>query len=129
MREDRRPVFAGGPDRQLLAALARRLAKSNSVAPALVLSPVPTADGMSDLIVDAFGSNGWFAFRDHTSVSWTVNVEGKSFAHYWEDRPGELRSTYKRKAKKAEIACTVFTDFDEAAWADYLSVYEHSWKV
>ncbi len=123
-----RPVFAGGPDRQLLAALARRLAKSKSVTPTITLSPVPTADGMSDLIVDAFGSNGWFAFRDTTSVSWTVNVEDKSFAQYWEERPGELRSTYKRKAKKADIICTIYTEFDEQAWADYLTVYEHSWK-
>lgn len=123
-----RAVFTGGPDRQLLAAVARRLAKSPSVAPTICLSPVPTIDGSSDLIVDAFGSNGWFAFRDATSVSWTIDVEGKSFAQYWEERPGELRSTYKRKAKKAEIVCTIFTDFNEEAWADYLSVYEASWK-
>ena len=83
---------------------------------------------MSDLIVDAFGKNGWFAFRESTSVSWTVDVADKSFDQYWEDRPGELRSTYKRKAKKAAIACTIHTAFNEAAWADYLSVYENSWK-
>jgi hypothetical protein len=123
-----RPVFTGGPDKQLLSALARRLAKTASVSPTIILSPVPTADGMSDLIVEAFGNNGWFAFRDSISTSWTVDVADKSFDQYWEERPGELRSTYKRKAKKAEIACTIHTDFNEDAWADYLSVYESSWK-
>lgn len=123
-----RPVFTGGADRQLLAALARRLAKSASVPATMVLSPVPTADGTADLIVDAFGGNGWLALRESVSMSWTADVAGQSFADYWQARPGELRNTHRRRSKKANVAVEIHTCFEDSVWDDYVSVYEHSWK-
>jgi hypothetical protein len=123
-----RPVFSGEPDRQVVAAMARRLAKSNAIAPKLTLSTVPSRDGSSDMLVSAFAANGWWVFRSTTSVSWTINVAGKTFDEYWSERPGELRSTYKRKLKKAQIVCEVHTVLSDDLWAEYDSVYEDSWK-
>nr|MBA3897983.1 GNAT family N-acetyltransferase [Sphingomonadaceae bacterium] len=47
---------------------------------------------------------------------------------YWAARPGELRSTVKRKGAKAAMAIAIHGRFDEVAWRDYESVYAESWK-
>lgn len=127
-----RPVFAGDPDDQhkfaLLVACARRLKSARPAISALVLAPVPEADGSAALLARAFGKGGWLAFLRKTSSSWTIALEGKDFSQYWADRPGQLRSTFKRKSGKADFATEVLTSFDPDAWTDYESVYQGSWK-
>lgn len=123
-----RPVFAGGASFELLRAIAQRLAKAGSVPNHISLSPVPRADGTSDLILRAFRKAGWIALRHQSSTSWTVSVTGKSFDDYWAERPGELRSTVKRKSKKAPIDIAIHLEFDEAIWSDYAAIYADSWK-
>ena len=41
-------------------------------------------------------------------------------------RPGALRTTLKRKAKKVEVE--ILDQFDPAAWAAYEAIYGESWK-
>jgi len=70
--------------------------------------------------------------NDIASVSLAQPLEtiadalGRSFAEYWESRPGPLRTTLKRKAKKVETE--VLTHFDPAVWAEYEAIYAASWK-
>jgi hypothetical protein len=127
-----RPVFGGeeaeGQRLIQLRALARRMAKSRRVTPMIELAPVPVADGTSDLIKQAFEKGGWTCLRHQSSTSWTAQVEGMSFDEYWAARPGQLRSTFQRKLKKSDFQIEILTTFDEAAWADYQSVYADSWK-
>lgn len=123
-----RPVFAGGKNFALIEAIAKRLRESRSVPPILTLAPVPRADGTSELITQAFRKSGWIANRSQSSTSWTADVAGMNFDTYWAARPGQLRSTFQRKAKKSTIAAEILTRFSEKAWSDYESVYGDSWK-
>ena len=41
-------------------------------------------------------------------------------------RPGQLRSTLKRKAKRVEIE--IITSFNDLAWNSYERIYDLSWK-
>jgi hypothetical protein len=127
-----RPIFAEQSDdsqkRILLIALAKRLAKAKRPPHKITLAPVPRADGSADLIIRAFRKAGWIALRSQRSTSWTANVAGMSFDDYWAARPGQLRNTFQRKAKKSAVETEILTSFDEQAWADYESVYADSWK-
>jgi hypothetical protein len=127
-----RPIFAEPTDdatkRVLVTALAKRLGKAKRPPHQIILSPVPRADGSSDLIMRAFAKSGWHAMRRQSSTSWTANVAGLSFDEYWAARPGQLRNTYQRKLKKSEVETEILTCFDDQVWADYESVYADSWK-
>jgi hypothetical protein len=55
-----------------------------------------------------------------------LEVRGRSFADYWDSRPGPLRTTLKRKAKRVETQ--VLTHFDRQVWDEYEAIYAASWK-
>ncbi len=122
-----RPVFTGDPDTatqsQMLTALARSL---RAEVGRITLEHVP-ADTAAQL-AQSFAPAHWLAVRTPQVAHWTVDVAGKSFAQYWTERPGQLRSTVKRKAAKTALAIAILDRFDEAAWADYAAVYADSWK-
>ena len=89
--------------------------------------PVPDEDGSATALATAFREAGWdVAIEpcDHNHVLW---VGGRSFAEYWNSRPGPMRSTLKRKAKKVEV--TIYDRFDPAAWDHYEAIYAESWKA
>ncbi len=127
-----RPVIAGDADparqRLMLTAIARRLAGAKPAIASVTLSPVPVQDGSADLIARAFAKGGWNITRHQSSTSWTAHVADMAFDDYWAARPGQLRSTYKRRLGKANFETDVLDHFDEAAWADYESIYAESWK-
>jgi Acetyltransferase (GNAT) domain len=122
-----RPVFTGEPSEAvksaLLLASARRLAKRVS---SITLSPMPEADAR--IVCRAFDRARWVARSDESTVNWTVATQDMSFEDYWTGRPGELRSTVKRKAAKHGVDTRIFTTFDGKAWADYEAIYAASWK-
>jgi Acetyltransferase (GNAT) domain len=121
------PVFTGNPAEPtkfaLLLATARRLSKRLS---RITLAPMPSDD--SALICRAFDRARWIAMSHVSTTNWTVATDDLTFEDYWAQRPGELRSTVKRKAAKYAIETKVFTQFDGMAWADYESIYVSSWK-
>ncbi len=123
-----RPIFSSTPDGTLLKAIAKRLRKARSVPACITLAPVPRVDGSSDLVMKAFRTAGWIAIRHQSSTSWIANIGGKSFDEYWAERPGQLRNTFQRKAKKAVISTEVKTSFSDEDWAAYEDVYGESWK-
>lgn len=112
----------------MLVAMARRLRTARPRIASLALSPVPDSDGSADLLLAALRTAGWVSFAREISVSWTAKVGGRSFADYWEARPGPLRSTVKRKLAKADFETQIFTHFDADAWSAYEDVYRESWK-
>lgn len=124
------PVFAGQPDESrksaMLVAIARRL---RSVRPRLsTLRLDPVRDDDQDMLTAALRRAGWLVFAKQRSSSWTATTAGLSFAEYWAARPGEVRSTFKRKAAKVDHRVRICTAFEEDCWAAYKQVYEHSWK-
>ena len=74
----------------------------------------------------AFRAAGWRVHVEPCDTNHVLPVRGRSFAEYWDSRPGQLRTTLKRKAKKVETQ--ILTHFDEQVWADYETIYAASWK-
>jgi hypothetical protein len=119
-----RPVFSEGADAHgLLTAIARDLKKK---ADSITLSPVPNEAAEATQIIDAFRAAGWFVAHEPCDTNHHLALDGRSYAQYLAARPGQLRTTLKRKAKK--VAVTLHDRFDEAAWADYEAIYAQSWK-
>ncbi len=122
-----RPIITGAPSaataRALIVAMARRLRPRLSL---LTFDHVPEAD--AELLRAGFSRAGWIAHVAPQTANWSIDVSGKSFADYWAERPGQLRSTAKRKAAKTPMELTVLDRFDADAWADYESIYADSWK-
>ncbi len=124
-----RPIFAGESSDDTkaaqLVALARRLKTGLST---ITLEPVPERDGSCDLILSAFRRAGWFGVKTPKTGNWFIELAGKTFAEYWKERPGELRSTVDRKRKKFSVTTKIYTTFDANAWAEYEAIYQDSWK-
>lgn len=119
-----RPLLPEGQEGDVMLTELGRSLKTQ--AHRVTLWPVPDEDGSATRLETAFRSAGWQVVRkqcDHNHVS---PVNGRSFAEYWASRPGQMRTTLKRKAKKVSIE--LLTHFNPVAWADYESVYAASWK-
>lgn len=107
----------------LLTEIARQLkARGHRV----TLEPVPDEDGSATRLGAAFRAAGWLVEVSACDTNHILRVAGRSFAEYWQTRPGQLRTTFKRKGKKVETR--IFTAFDPALWAEYERIYAASWK-
>lgn len=124
-----RPVFSGDTDRTTKMLLLTEIAcKLGAEISNIKLWPLPDDDGSATLISDAFRAGGWISFKSPVTISWTVRVKGMSFADYWAQRPGQVRSTHDRKLKKFGTTCDIHTRYDASAWAIYEDIYAESWK-
>lgn len=90
----------------------------------LHFSKLPLAD--AGALERAFRNSGWRVRREACDTNHYLDVQGRSFADYLATRPGPLRTTLKRKAKKVEVRLT--NTFDAADWAAYEEIYQASWK-
>ena len=108
---------------RLLEAMARSLRHRGW---RVTLEPVPGEDGAADQLARAFCAAGWKVQVEPCDTNHVLPVRGRSFAEYWQTRPGALRTTLKRKAGK--VAVEVLTRFDPAVWAEYEAIYASSWK-
>lgn len=126
------PVFGGKPGDEkklaLMTAVARRLRSRRWQAGEITMSPIAAENGVAALLVKAFRKSGWVVFIDQASTSWTTNVANTTFEQYWNARPGNLRTTFKRKHSKAKFETQIFSAFDADAWDEYEAVYDDSWK-
>ncbi len=114
---------AGATGDRLLETIARRL---RSRGHRVTLEPVPQEDGSAARLAQAFRTAGWQVAVEPCDINHVLPVRGRSFAEYWETRPGPLRTTLKRKARKVETE--VLTRFDPQVWAEYEAIYAASWK-
>ncbi len=114
---------AGAASDRLLEAIARQMKQRGW---RVTLEPVPDEDGSAQRLARAFRNAGWQVVVEACDINHILPVRGRSFAEYWETRPGPLRTTLKRKAKKVEVE--VLTHFDPQVWADYEAIYAASWK-
>lgn len=108
---------------RLLEAIARQLKTRGH---RVTLEPVPGEDGSAQRLAQAFRAAGWRVLVEPCDTNHVLPVRGRSFAEYWEYRPGQLRTTLRRKAKKVETQ--VLTRFDPQVWAEYEAIYAASWK-
>jgi hypothetical protein len=110
-------------DPALLEAVARSLKDRTH---RVTLWPVSDEDGSAAALAKAFRTAGWRVAVKPCDHNHVLPVNGRSFAQYWEGRPGQMRTTLKRKAKKVTVE--IHDRFDPAAWADYEAIYSESWK-
>jgi hypothetical protein len=118
-----RALATGNAPDALLADLARDLARRT---PRVELAKLPDEDGTATRLERAFRGAGWIVLREPCDTNHVLPVGGRRFADYLATRPGALRTTLKRKAKKVEVA--ILTAFDEDAWRAYEEIYARSWK-
>ena len=108
---------------RLLAELARDLASRTS---RVTFDKVPDEDETASRLARAFRQSGWIVAQEACDTNHILEVRGRNFTEYLSGRPGPLRTTLKRKAKKVGIE--IFKHFEQDAWTSYESVYEESWK-
>ncbi len=110
-------------DLRLLRAIARDLAGE---APQLVLSSMPNEHGEATALALALRNEGWAVFMEQCDVNHVLTVGKRAYAEYLAARPGQLRTTLKRKAGKVTVR--IETTFNPESWAAYEAVYAQSWK-
>lgn len=108
---------------RLLVEIAKQL---KSRGHRVTLEPVPEEDHSATRLASAFAKAGWRVEVTQCDTNHVLNVDGRSFNDYWAQRPGQLRTTLKRKAKKVETQ--ILTHFDDGLWDAYEAIYEASWK-
>lgn len=113
------PLATPGAPEDLYVALARGLRGQ-----ALTLSKLTTQD--ADRLQHAFTAAGFMVTREVCDTNHYLPAGGRSFAEYLAARPGPLRTTLKRKARKVEVR--IARSFDAADWAAYEQIYNQSWK-
>ncbi len=107
----------------LLEDLARDLASRTT---RVELSKLPENDGTIMRMANAFRNAGWIVLRSPCDTNHILHVQGRTYAEYLADRPGRVRTTLKRKAKKVEVSLAAL--FSPEDWAAYENVYADSWK-
>jgi len=108
---------------ELLAALTRDLAKR---AHRIDLSKLAEEDRTLARFRTAFAASGWLVYAEPCDINHVLPLNGRNYAAYLADRPGQLRTTLKRKAKKVEVSLAA--QFDPVDWAAYEAIYATSWK-
>ena len=119
-----RPLFTGDGDRD--AALRTLFANIRKRAAQLTLYPIPDADHAD--IAAALRKAGWLVQMAPAGDRHWLDLAGMTHDEWWESRPGALKNTVKRKAKKGVVDIQLLTAFDAGSWAAYESIYAASWK-
>lgn len=122
------PIFEGAPSparqQALIGEIAARLRKSHSR-----VSFYPLLDpALAQTIRKAFASAGWIALLTDQNSNHYLDLNGRDFARYWADRPGQLRSSVKRKGKSKPYALSIEEQLTDRLWDEYMAVYNASWK-
>ena len=117
-----RPLFTGEGDRS--SALRNLLAKLRKRAALLTLYPV----GNPDNLVAALRGAGWWVKAAPAGDRHWLDLTDMDHDAWWASRPGALRSTVSRKAKKGVVDIQLLTTFDDGSWAAYEHIYAASWK-
>lgn len=112
-----------GASPSLLERLARDLKLRAS---RIELTKLPDEEGTATRLETALRRAGWLVLRERCDSNHVLPVGGRSYADYLAARPGPLRTTLKRKAKKVETE--IIAHFDKDAWNSYEAVYAESWK-
>ena len=103
-----RPLGQSSP--AFLRAAARDLRRRTH---RVTVWPIPDEDGSAGELAAAFRTAGWSVLCEPCDHNHVLPVAGRSFAEYWAGRPGAMRTTFKRKAKK--VVVELFDRFHPAA--------------
>ncbi len=118
----------------VLSAIVNVIASERPAWTEIELRYLSASDPATARLSALFASAGYKVSFSHQYWNWYVNVDGISYASYLADRPARLQNTLHRQANKVARSHAVrFEDYSEAnhlaaGLADYLYVYERSWK-
>lgn len=117
-----RPLFdgdgeRGGPLRALFADLRHKAAR-------LTLYPVIEPDALTA----ALRAAGWWVTATPAGDRHWLDLGDMDHDAWWSSRPGALRNTVQRKAKKGIVDIQLLAAFDPGSWAAYELIYAASWK-
>lgn len=124
------PIYEGAPGaRERQAMLIRIAANLKRDHQRLSLFPlIEDGSGMTEELRRAFAKAGWIAVLTDQNSNHVLDLNGRDFATYWKQRPGQLRSSVKRKGKAKRYHFEISDHISDRNWADYCSVYSASWK-
>ncbi len=108
---------------EMVESLARDLKQKTH---RVTFSTLPAEDGTVEVLARCFHNAGWAVIREQCDTNHFLSVSGRSYADYLASRPGRLRTTLKRKAKKLDVS--IHKSFTDQAWRDYEEIYQQSWK-
>lgn len=124
-----RPLYCNAPSAAERAASLRDLARQlHDQAARLTLYPVPDHDGSKAEMVCALRAAGWLVIATPAGDRHSLDLGGMTYDQWWATRPGALRNTVARKAKKGVVDIELLTRFDIDAWEAYEEIYGASWK-
>jgi hypothetical protein len=124
-----RPLFGGARSKAAQeSALIDLFAGLRARAERITLYPVPEIDGSDAMVCTALRASGWWVVAVPAGDSHWLDLAGADHDGWWAARPGALRSTIARKAKKNIVDITLTSHWDAALWADYEAIYAASWK-
>ncbi len=116
------PLYTGDGDRgAALRALFRNL---RHAAARLTLYPVRDPGDLTAALRVA----GWWVKATPAGDRHWLDLGDMDHDAWWASRPGALRSTVQRKAKKGVVDIQLLTAFDDGSWAAYEQIYAASWK-
>ena len=119
-----RPLYTGSGDHDAaLFALFRSLRSQ-----AARLSLYPVRDDEREAIGSALRSAGWWVQIIAAGDRHWLALGDMDHDAWWASRPGALRNTVQRKAKKGIVDIQLLTAFDPGSWAAYEQIYAASWK-
>ncbi|MBH5322772.1 GNAT family N-acetyltransferase [Aurantiacibacter sediminis] len=107
----------------MLEALANEISRRTD---RIVLDKLADETGHATACDRAFRQAGWFVSRKPCDVNHYLDLRGRDYTAFLADRPGQLRTTLKRKAKKVDV--TLSTRFHAREWEAYEDIYADSWK-
>jgi ribosomal protein S18 acetylase RimI-like enzyme len=99
------------------------------------LAPLAEESAFIGSCLEAFRAAGWFTEIYPRFGNWIEPIGGRNFAEYLRDRPGQVRSTLSRKAKRlrshASATFRIVSDAREVegGMAEYEAIYRASWKT
>ena len=124
-----RPQFSGSSNPEARAmALADLFGGLRSAAARIDLYPVPEIGGASAALCDGLTAAGWWVVARPEGHSHWLDLADLDHDSWWAERPGALRSTVARKAKKNLVKLDIVTRCDPDYWAAYEQIYASSWK-
>ena len=118
-----RPLITGERGKALLAGIARDL---KARARRVTLTGVADEDGSAGILEAAFRAAGWVCLRRQSDTNHILPVNRRTYAQFLESRPGQLRTTLKRKSRRVGVEVT--DRFDSHTWDSYEAIYAESWK-
>jgi hypothetical protein len=115
-------LYTGDRDRRAaLEALCKNL---RAEAARLTLYPIRDPDEL----MRALRAAGWWVKATRAGDRHWLDLDGMDHDAWWASRPGALRNTVQRKAKKGIVDIQLLTAFDAESWAAYEQIYAASWK-